>query len=66
MNAPTTAEALDDDDGDRSLCCLPSLIFDDNNPTLTTIDPQEWNDFYNEFLQFVNSFENTTPQKTRT
>ncbi len=65
-NAPMTAAALNDNDGDWSLCHPPSLIFDDNNPTLTPIDPQEWDDFYNKFLQFVNSFNNTTLPKTMT
>jgi len=39
------------------------IINDDTNPTLTFIDPQEWDNFYNEFLQFTNLFNTVTPQQ---
>ncbi len=63
MNAPMSAAAPANNNGDRSLRCPPSLHFDGNNPTHTPIDPQEWDNFYNKFLQFVNSFNNETSQK---
>ncbi len=64
MNVPTTAAATDNDDGDWCLHCHHTLIInDDTNPTLTFIDPQEWDNFYNEFLQFTNLFNTVTPQQ---
>jgi len=58
-----TAAATTDDDGDRSLHCPPSLSSDDDIPTLTLINQQEQEAFYNKFVQFFNSF-NTATQQT--
>jgi len=62
MNVPMTAAPPADNDGNQSLHHHPSQIFDNNIPTLTPINQQEWEDFYNEFVQFVNLFNTVTPR----
>jgi len=61
-NVTMTAAAPADNNGDQSLSHYPSLSFDDDNPTLTPINQQEWEAFYNKFIQFANSFNTVTPQ----
>ena len=58
-NVPTTAAAPADDDDDRMRCHPPATL-DEDNHTLTPFDPQEWANFYNDFIQFANSFNNAT------
>jgi len=36
------------------MCCHPSVTLNDDNPTLIPFDPQEWENFYNDFIQFAN------------
>ncbi len=49
------------DNGDRHLHHHPTCLDDNDNPTLSPINPQQWNKLYEEFLQYVNSFNAMTP-----
>jgi len=62
MMVPMTTNA---DDADGSNPCMqhhPSSSFDNNICSPTPLNPQQWNEFCNDFLQFVNAFENANMQ----